>query len=229
MNQVVTKGIVLTRTNFGEADRIITFLTPDHGKIRVMAKGVRKVKSKLAGGIELFSISDITYIPGKKDIQTLVSTRLQKHFGTIVQDLNRTMYGYELLKQINRATEDEPEPEYFALLAAALQALDDSVHQSLIELWFGAQLLKQAGYQPNLVTDAAGVRLQADKLYTFDFESMTFVQADHGILTPAHIKFLRLAFGVDNPAQLQQVTDAAKVLGPCLQLVTTMRTQYIRT
>jgi DNA repair protein RecO (recombination protein O) len=57
MKTIVTKGIVLTRTDYGEADRILHFLTPDQGKIAGIAKGVRKSKSKLAGGIELFSVS----------------------------------------------------------------------------------------------------------------------------------------------------------------------------
>ncbi len=229
MNQVVTKGIVLTRTNFGEADRILTILTPDHGKIRVMAKGVRKVKSKLAGGIELFSISNITYIPGKKDIHTLVSTRLDRHFGNLVHDLTRTMSGYDLLKQTNRATEEVSEPEYFTVLAVALQALDDGVSQALVELWFNAQLLKLAGHQPNLTTDTTGTKLEANKLYTFDFDSMSFAQAGQGLLTPAHITFLRLIFGVANPSQLQQVQDAARVLGPCVQLLLSLRAQSANT
>ncbi|MDO8591465.1 MAG: DNA repair protein RecO, partial [bacterium] len=71
MNRYVTQGIVLSRTDFGEADRILTFLTNDHGKVRAIAKGVRKSKSKLAGGIELFSISDLTLIIGRGEINTL--------------------------------------------------------------------------------------------------------------------------------------------------------------
>ena len=59
MNRISTRSIILTRINYAEADRIITFLTPSNGKVRAIAKGVRKAKSKLAGGIELFSISDI--------------------------------------------------------------------------------------------------------------------------------------------------------------------------
>lgn len=223
MRQIVTTGIVLTRTNFGEADRIITLLTPDNGKIRVMAKGVRKVKSKLAGGVELFSVSDITYIPGKKDIQTLVSTRLQKHYGNLVNDLGATMFAYELLKQINKITEDEAEPGYFTVLTTAMNALNEGTHQSLIELWVGAQLLKLGGHQPNLTTDTQGQKLEADKLYTFDFDHMAFQQAEQGTLTPDHIKFLRLAFGLEDPSQLQQIKDASKVLGPCLQLVKSLQ------
>src|SRR4051812_30345333 len=105
MRQIVTKGIVLSRTDFGEADRILTVLTPNEGKISLMAKGVRKIKSKLAGGIELFSISSITFIPGRGEVGTLISSRLDIHFSNIVRDINRTMLGYDMLKLINRVTE----------------------------------------------------------------------------------------------------------------------------
>ena len=60
-----TSAIILKRVDYGEADRILTLLTPDHGKLSLMAKGVRKIKSKLAGGIELFSISTITFAEGR--------------------------------------------------------------------------------------------------------------------------------------------------------------------
>src|SRR4051812_43718179 len=103
MKQILTSGIVLKRTNYGEADRIITFLTPDHGKIRLIAKGVRRVKSKLAGGIELFSVSHLTYIEGKREIGTLISTRLEKHYGDIVKDIDRVQLGYELIKLLDKA------------------------------------------------------------------------------------------------------------------------------
>lgn len=226
MNQVVTQGIVLTRTNFGEADRIITVLTPDHGKLRLMAKGVRKIKSKLAGGVELFSVSSITYIPGKKDIQTLVSARLQKHFGNLVNDLDATMYAYELLKRINKVTEDEAEQGYFTTLEAGLEALNEGVHQDLIELWFSAHLLTLAGLQPNLTHDTTGQRLRVEHHYSFDFDHMAFQPAEQGTFTADHVKFLRLAFGLETPAQLQQVKDARTVLGPCAQLITGLRTQH---
>ncbi|MEJ0073760.1 MAG: DNA repair protein RecO [Candidatus Saccharibacteria bacterium] len=87
--QQVTTGIVLTRVDYGEADRIITLITPDQGKLRLMAKGVRRIKSKLAGGIELFSVSNITFIRGRGDIGTLVSSRVLTHYGRIVSDLDR--------------------------------------------------------------------------------------------------------------------------------------------
>ena len=60
-----TEAIMLRRTNYGEADRIISFITPDRGKLSAIAKGVRKPKSKLAGGLELFAASDITIAEGR--------------------------------------------------------------------------------------------------------------------------------------------------------------------
>ena len=139
-NQIITQGIILSRTDYGEADRILTLLTPDHGKLHLLAKGVRKVKSKLAGGIELFSISHITYIRGRGEMGTLISTRLIHHYDKIVKDITRVQLGYELIKQLNKATEDEPEPEYFELMQQAFEALDDTTTGTeLIQVWFSAQ------------------------------------------------------------------------------------------
>ncbi|MET0980164.1 MAG: DNA repair protein RecO, partial [Candidatus Saccharimonadales bacterium] len=64
MTALRTRAIVLRRTNFGEADRILQLLTPD-GKKSVMARGVRREKSKLAGGIELFAVCDVVITEGK--------------------------------------------------------------------------------------------------------------------------------------------------------------------
>ena len=79
MNRYQTEGIILKRVDFKEADRIITFITPDKGKIGAIAKGVRKPKSKLAGGIELLTISDLGLIRGKGDLDQLISTRIKTH------------------------------------------------------------------------------------------------------------------------------------------------------
>jgi DNA repair protein RecO (recombination protein O) len=227
MKQVVTTGIVLARTDYGEADRIITLLTPDHGKLRLMAKGVRRIKSKLAGGIELFSVSEITFIPGRREIHTLVSSRLQTHYGQIVKDITRTMRTYDLLKRLNRVTEDATGPEYFDLLNAALAALDAGISEAVVELWFDAQLLRLAGHQPNLQTDAAGQRLQPEAYYTFDTDSMVFTASSHAPYHAGHIKLLRLAFGADTPRSLARVQRVGALLPACGQLVAGMRQRHI--
>lgn len=223
MNQLVSKGIVLARTNYGEADRIVTLLTPDHGKLRLMAKGVRREKSKLAGGIELFSVSSITFIKGRSDISTLISTRLQQHYGNIVSDIDRVQLGYDLIKLLNKTIEDRAEPDYFTLLEHTLAALNDtSINRDLIQAWFIAQMLKLGGHMPNLVTDAFGEKLDPHAIYDFDLDSMALAKHDQGQLIADHIKFLRLIFSGTQPKVLQQVRGVAVLLESIAPLIITI-------
>lgn len=224
MRQIITKGIVLGRTDYGEADRIITLLTPDQGKLRLMARGVRRIKSKLAGGIELFSVSDITYMPGKGEIGTLISSRLDTHYGKIVQDIDRVQLGYELIKQLNKATEDKPEEDYFELLNTVFKELNNpSVPLELIKIWFQAQLLRLSGHTPNLQTDTEGRKLSVDRRYNFDFDNMAFIDHSAGRFTASHIKVLRLLFSGNPPGVLTQVQGIGGLLPTCGSVLLTMQ------
>lgn len=229
MNQVVTVGIILARTDFGEADRIITLLTPDHGKLRLMAKGVRRIKSKLAGGIELFSVSDITFIQGRGDIGTLISTRLIKYYGHIVGDIDRVQLGYELIKLLNKVTEDQTESAYFDLLQQAFEALDTfAVSPELIRAWFSAQLLKLAGHTPNLRTDTSGHKLDVAAHYDFSFDDMAFVVRPDGHFAADQIKFMRLLFSSNQPAVINHVQGSLALAEICAPTVQTMLRTHIR-
>jgi DNA repair protein RecO (recombination protein O) len=227
MNSIQAQAIILSRTDYGEADRIINLLTAHHGKVAVIAKGVRKQKSKLAGGIELFSVSQISYIPGRRDISTLISSRLIRHYGQIVKDLERTNLAYALIKRLDKATEDSPEPDYFELLWTAFESLDDlTLDRQVIELWFNAQLLRLAGHTPNLRTTKAGDKLEPDKTYDFSYESMNFEPG--GKFTVDAIKFLRLLFSHNLPKTLARVQGTDKLVSACQPLVQAMLSAYIR-
>lgn len=230
MNQTVTRGIVLSRTNFGEADRILTVLTAEHGKLRLIAKGVRKSKSRLAGGIELFSVSELSFIRGRGDISTLTSARLETYYADIVKDLASTMLGYEVLKKINKVTEDAAESDYFSLLHESLEALNTAdISNDLIQYWFLCQLLWLAGHAPNLQTDTAGNKLSADMKYEFSFDDMAFMVKEDGPYNASSIKILRLLFSenrVHTIARVQGLQDSITRLKPIIQ---TMTDQYLRT
>jgi DNA repair protein RecO (recombination protein O) len=225
MKQLITTGIILRRTDYGEADRILTLLTPDCGKLSLLAKGVRRIKSKMAGGIELFSISEITYIRGRSDLGTLVSARLLKYYGHIVGSLDRTMLGYDLIKELNRITEDQPEPEYFELLSRTFAALDDAtIPTGLIRFWFGVQLLRLGGHTPNLHTDTDGRRLTIDQQYEFAADHMAFApNPTHGRFDAVHIKFLRLGFAGNVAKVLANVQGYERLLHDCEPLVAIMK------
>jgi DNA repair protein RecO (recombination protein O) len=230
MRQLVTKGIILSRTDYGEADRIITLLTPDYGKLTLLAKGVRRVKSKLAGGIELFSVSEITFIKGRGDVGTLVSTRLLKHFEKIVSQLDRTMTGYNIIKQLHKATEDQTEEDYFDLLAEAFEALNDlEIPLPLISFWFMSRLIWLSGHEPNLQTDSQGRALQADGHYGFSFDDMAFgLSPEHGRFNASHIKFLRLVMNGNSPKVLAQVQGSAQLVEDCTPLIQTVLQTFVR-
>lgn len=231
MKHINTQGIVLNRTDFGEADRIISFLTPDHGKVTVLAGGVRKQKSKLAGGIELFSVSDISFLAGRGEIYTLISTRLIKHYGNIVKDMERTNTAYELIRLLGKATEDHPEPAYFKLMSDGFGALDDTdINPDLVLLWFSARLLSLGGHSPNLHTDEEGEKLETGSKYVFNYETMNFHKNTGGqkAFTADHIKFLRLAFSGSLPKVLQNVQGTEKLATDCRPLLTSILQAYVR-
>jgi DNA repair protein RecO len=219
MKQLTTIGIILNRIDYGEADRILTLLTPDYGKLRLLAKGVRRIKSKMAGGIELFSVSHLGFIKGRGDIGTLTSTRLAVHYGNIVTDLDRTMVGYEIIKRLDRATEEGVEQEFFYMLQHAFEALNDAaIPLPVVHLWFTMQLLEVGGRSPNLVTDNSGEKLRAGQSYTFDTERMSFQAADKGRFSSNHIKVLRLARDY-SPPLLAHVNGSQDLVKESLRLL----------
>lgn len=232
MKQFTTSGIVLARTDYGEADRILTFLTADHGKVKAIAKGVRKSKSKLAGGIELFSVSELTLIVGRGEINTLISTRLVKYSGNIVKDIERTNAGYEIIKLVNKNTEDGAENSYFHLLEEAFKALDDTeLDPQLTKLWFDMQLLKLSGHIPDLQTDASGVKLETSETYDFHIDEMRLVpqRAEEGALSANHIKFMRLGFSSVRPQTLGRIQGVEGLVGLIQPLVQSMLQSFVRT
>lgn len=211
MKQIVTQAIVLNRTNFGEADRIIGVITPT-GKESVLAKGVRKERSKLAGGIELFSICELTFLEGRGELRTLISSRLVKHYKHIVTELDRTMLGYRILKMINTITEHNLDAEYFELVVQSFELLENSaVSLELTELWFVVHLLSREGHGINVESEAQGHELTSGDEFIFDYEAMSFAKRPGGMYTRQHIKLLRVVLHLKKPQQLAQITNAVAV------------------
>ncbi len=208
MRQQTSPAIVLRRTNYAEADRIVTFLTP-MGKVKAIVKGVRRSKSKLAGGIELFSESTITFLETRGDLARIVSTRLEQHWDGIIGDLQRMMFGYETMKLLDKIIEDEAERAYYELLKHTLSALGDTELQLLlVEIWFYLRLLQQVGHVPNLLTDYSGKKLQGDNLYSFSTDTMCFEKHARGDFKPDHIKLMRICL-THSPLSLKQVKEGA--------------------
>jgi len=217
MKTVTTRAIVLRRTNYGEADRILQLITPE-GRRSVMARGVRREKSKLAGGIELFAVSDVVIGQGKGDLGILTSARLVQFYGRIMQDYDRMQFAYVVIKEVARASEMVDEPEWYDMLSEILMALDSpTIPFLLTQTWFYVHHAALLGHDLNLSHDIDSNKLVADGRYRYDIGEQGLRQLENGEITAEHIKLLRLV-ATKSLRVLAQVGGTQDVLKDCLQL-----------
>lgn len=146
-----TEAIPLKRMDFGEADRIITLFTPGLGKVRAIARGVRRSTSRMAGHLELFTCSHLMLARGRElDIVTQAST--VEPFRALREDLVKSSQAYHLCELVDAFLQDRDENRAaFMLLRSALGALAGSdVVPELVARHFELQFLAAVGFQPQL-------------------------------------------------------------------------------
>ncbi len=145
-----TEAVILRRQPFGEADRLLTLYTPGMGKIRALAKGVRKPTSRKAGHVELFTHSTLLIAKGKSlDLITQADT--VNAFLPLRVDLERASHAYYLAELVDRFTEEGDENRrLFDLLLSALFWLGEAEDIGLVLRYFDLRLLDYVGYRPEL-------------------------------------------------------------------------------
>ena len=215
MKTTRSRAIVLRRTNYGEANRVLDLLTPD-GRMSVMARGVRKEKSKLAGGIELFAVCDVVIGEGKGDLGVLTSARLVHFYRHILEDYDRMQFAYEVLAQVAKASASLDEPEWYDIAGEVLAALDVlTVSLALVQTWFYVRIAALLGDELSLMRDYKGEKLSADKKYRYDSQEKGFTEDERGQITAEHIKILRLC-AVKPLSIILQVGGMGEYLADCL-------------
>ncbi|NCW35422.1 MAG: DNA repair protein RecO [Actinobacteria bacterium] len=147
------EGIVIRTQKLGEADRIITLFTREHGRVRAVAKGVRRTKSKFGARLEPASHVDIQLYTGKTfDVVTQVEA-VENYGDEISSDYQKWTIASSILEAAERfsANEGEPALQQFLLLAGALKALAHESHDpSLILDAYLLRSLSIAGYAPSM-------------------------------------------------------------------------------
>ncbi|MBQ6355400.1 DNA repair protein RecO [Candidatus Saccharibacteria bacterium] len=187
-----TDAIVLRRTNVGEADRVINLLTPG-GKITVSAKSVRREKSRLAGGIEMFCLSRVGVHQSQKSGRNiLTSAKMVKFYKNILGDIERLELASEILRQVSRAAEGIDDPGYFDLVRQCFEALDNKSPTNVISAWFLLNFARLKGEQVNLIADVEGERLRSDENYAWDSTEMALRRFPAGKISSNEIKAMRL-------------------------------------
>ena len=196
IQDIKTQAYVLRRTNFGEADRILNLITPN-GKVSAMAKGVRKERSKLAGGVEMFSLVELTLHFGKSDLATVTSAKMLKYYGNILTDFERMELAATVLKKVSLAAEHSDVPDYFKIVDSCLASLNVGMDLRLVESWFLMNLLKAEGEEINLYRDVDGNKLKAGEKYDFMAMENAFLADARGDYGENEIKIMRLILNAD--------------------------------
>jgi DNA repair protein RecO (recombination protein O) len=148
-----TEAIVLRSMDLGEADRVLTVLTPHHGKLKVIAKGVRRPRSRIGGGLEPFSDVHLVLAVGRTfDVVTQAALE-DPHLG-LRNDLHSTAAAWYLVELADRFCEGAADARAaFLLLAQGLSALDaapSEVGREVVARWFELALLDAMGFRPEL-------------------------------------------------------------------------------
>ena len=138
----------MVRTHkLGEADRIIVLISEEHGKVRAVAKGVRKTKSKFGSRLEPPTHASLQMYEGRQ-LDTITQVETVDHFRAIREDLDRLTRAVSMLEAADQLSlEREPNADLYRMLVGALRALDDR-NGPLVVAGFYWKLLALEGFRP---------------------------------------------------------------------------------
>lgn len=143
------KGIILKRTNFGEADRILTIFSDKLGKICAIGKGIRKQNSRLGGHLEPFCLGNLVIAEGR-NLDIITEAEIIECFFDIRNNLNSTHISYYLAEAVDKLTgEHEKHQEVFDLLLEVLNNVGQ-INDDLLIAYFESKLLSELGFRPEL-------------------------------------------------------------------------------
>lgn len=144
MPAVMTEGLILRRSNFGEADRVLTILTDRYGKISVIARGVRKITSRRAGNIEILNRVKLHLFKSKS--YTLSEAESIETFQIVKDNLTLATTAFHILELIDRlVVEEQRNPQVYNLTVSVLQLLEKNPRQIFIRA-FEVKLLSILGF-----------------------------------------------------------------------------------
>ncbi len=151
MRTYKSEGVVLKRTNFGEADKIVTVYSKNYGKITLLAKGMRRMNSRKRGNLEVFN--KVSFFAAKgKGMDIVTETELVESYSCWRKDLQKVAVAYQLCEMVDKLTVDGSEQEeVYIILSEYLEKLDlleKNVNSNFLGS-FGLSLLKTLGFWPH--------------------------------------------------------------------------------
>lgn len=167
-----TKGIILARRNIGEADRLLTVFSEEFGKIKIVARGSRRIKSKLAPHIEPFCVTKLEFVEGKSFyILTGAERETSKGDFSSIDDYRIISYLYEITDLAFQ--EREPNKTIFSLLAEITNKRYETEKELAVCRYYELKLLSSIGFRPDFERcKECGEKLPEQPSYSGDFEGL---------------------------------------------------------
>ena len=176
-----TEGVILHRSDFGEADRLLNVFTPRLGRLRLLAKGVRKPTSRKSGHVEPFTHVNLLVARGKT-LDIVSQVEIVEPFRPLHEDLERASLAYYVAELIGSFTEEHDEnAPLFDLTLATYARLCDARDALLVLRFFELRALGLLGYQPQLHFCVA-CQAQLEPVTNY------FDPALGGVLCPRHVE-----------------------------------------
>jgi len=189
-----TQAFILEKTDLREADQVFTIYTKDFGKLKVLGKAIRKIKSKLRAGIDLFYLSEIEFIQGKNH-KTLTDAITIEKFKNVKQDLEKLGIVSQIAENVGDLIKgEEKDEDIWNLLTEVFEKINS---YSLVYHYFFWNLLSILGYQIDLYHCAICQKKLVPERFYFNSEdgiicSECFEGAADKEIRPETIKILRL-------------------------------------
>lgn len=145
-----TEAVVIRHSNFGEADRVLTLFTREQGKVRAVAKGVRKLKSRKAGHLEPFTRVQLQLARGR-DLPIITQAETVEAYLNIRSTLETTAQAAYVLEVLDRFSfEHEENRDLYRLAVETLQRLDAGMDPFFANRYYELHVLDALGFKPEL-------------------------------------------------------------------------------
>lgn len=194
-----TQAIVLKRKNTKEADKILTFYTKKYGKLIGLAKGIKKISSKLAGHLEPFYLIQLTLVEGKT-FKIVSEAKTINSFKSLRSNLERTSIAYFISEIVDKLMgREEKNEELFYLLKKTFEFLEKERNIDLVLPYFEFNFLSQIGFRPDFnqcVRCQKKIKDEKEIYFSFKDGGLIDKNCQKGSdfkISPAILKFLKLS------------------------------------
>ncbi len=145
-------AVVIGSFPLGESDRVVTFYSRDFGKIRGVAKASRRIRSRFAGALELFTLGEMVFFDtGRSELVRIDHFDILHPFDRVRRDLERLGQASWIVECVARLTaEHDRHVALYALLVRSLRALEGPVRPARVAVCFGVRALETLGHRPRL-------------------------------------------------------------------------------